>query len=132
MRIMVQEVIKYGAVSACALTIDIIVLFVLVRYFSWWYLAAATISFLVGLLVAYGLSITRVFHYRRLQDPRIEFASFAGIGVVGIAINAPIIYFCVKMLGVHYLIAKCGAAGCTFVWNFFARRYFLFVARYTA
>ena len=62
-----------------------------------------------------------------LSDRRIEFASFAGIGVVGLAINAAVISFGVKILGVHYLIAKCGAAGFTFVWNFAARRQFLFV-----
>jgi len=63
----------------------------------------------VGLLVGYVLSVTLVFKYRRLNDKRIEFASFAGIGkVVGLAINAPSYPFGVKILGVHYLIGKCG------------------------
>jgi putative flippase GtrA len=132
MKTVVQEAIRYAAVSACALIIDITVLFILVHYLSWWYVAAATTSFLVGLLVAYVLSVTLVFKYRRLNDQRIEFASFAGIGAVGVAINAAVISFGVKILGVHYLIAKCGAAGFTFVWNFVARRQFLFVQRHTA
>jgi putative flippase GtrA len=80
MKAVVQEAIRYGAVSGCAFIIDITVLFILVRYLSGWYVAAATASFLVG-------------------------------------------------LGVHYLIAKCGAACFTFVWNFLARRHFLFVNR---
>jgi putative flippase GtrA len=131
MKIVVQEAIRYAAVSACALIIDITVLFILVHYLSWWYVAAATTSFLVGLLVGYVLSVTLVFKYRRLNDRRIEFASFASIGVVGLAINATVIFFGVKVLGVHYLFAKCGAAGFTFVWNFVARRQFLFVRRHT-
>ena len=53
MKTVVQEAIRYAAVSACALIIDITVLFILVHYLSWWYVAAATSSFLVGLLVAY-------------------------------------------------------------------------------
>ena len=131
MKIVVQEAIRYAAVSACALIIDITVLFFLVHYLSWWYVMAATMSFLVGLLVGYVLSITLVFKYRRLEDPRLEFASFVGIGVVGVAINAAVISLGVKTLGLHYLIAKCGAAGFTFVWNFVARRQFLFVQRRT-
>src|SRR6266853_514858 len=131
MKTVVQEAIRYAAVSACALIIDISLLFILVHYLSWWYVAAATTSFLVGLLVGYVLSVTLVFKYRRLNDRRIEFASFASIGVVGLAINAAVIFFGVKVLGVHYLIAKCGAAGFTFVWNFVARRQFLFVRRHT-
>src|SRR5580698_5983720 len=122
MKTVVQEAIGYAGVSACAFIIDIAVLFILVHYLSWWYVAAATVSFLVGLLVTYVLSVTRVFKYRRLKDSRIEFASFAGIGVVGAGINAAGIFLGVKILGVHYLLAKCGAAGFTFVWNFAARR----------
>jgi putative flippase GtrA len=129
MKTVVQEVIRYSAVSACALIIDITVLFILVHYLSWWYVAGATMSFLVGLLFGYVLSITLVFKYRRLQDPRVEFASFVGIGLVGVAINAAVMTLGVTILGVHYLIAKCGAAGFTFVWNFVARRQFLFVQR---
>jgi putative flippase GtrA len=132
MKTFAQEAIRYAAVSAGAFLMDVTVLFVLVHYLSWWYVAAATASFLPGLLVSYVLSVTRVFRYRRLQDPRIEFASFAGIGLVGVGINAAVISFGVKILGVHYLLAKCGAAGFTFVWNFTARRQFLFLRRRTA
>jgi len=129
MKTFFREAIRYAAVSACAFIIDITVLFVLVHYLSWWYVAAATSSFLVGLLIGYVLSVRLVFKYRRLKDPRVEFASFAGIGAVGIAINAAAMTLGVKVFGVHYLIAKCGAAGFTFVWNFVARRQFLFAQR---
>jgi putative flippase GtrA len=132
MKTALREAVRYAAVSACAFFIDITVLFILVHYLSWWYVAAATSSFLVGLLVAYVLSVTLVFKYRRLQDPRIEFASFAGIGAVGVAINAGAITLGVKVFGAHYLIAKCGAAGFTFVWNFVARRQLLFARRRAA
>ena len=131
MKTVILEAIGYAAVSACAFIIDIAVLFVLVHYLAWWVVAAATASFLIGLLVGYLLSVTWVFKFRRLTDRRIEFASFAGIGVVGVAINAAVISFGVKILGVHYLIAKCGAAGFTFVWNFAARRQLLFVRHRT-
>jgi putative flippase GtrA len=132
MKTVIQEALRYGAVSACMLFIDIMILFILVHYFSWWYLAAATTSFLAGLLVGYAISVTLVFKYRRLKDRRLEFASFAGIGTVGVAVNAAAISFGIKYLGLHYLIAKCGAAGFTFVWNFVARRQFLFVQRLSA
>jgi putative flippase GtrA len=132
MKTVLREATRYAAVSACAFVVDITVLFVLVHNLSWWYVAAATSSFLVGLLVAYVPSVTLVFKYRRLQDPRVEFASFAGIGVVGVAINAAVMTLGVKVFGVHYLIAKCGAAVFTFVWNFVARRQVLFARRRAA
>jgi putative flippase GtrA len=132
MKTVAKEALRYAAVSACALTIDITVLFILVHYHRWSYILAATASFLIGLLAAYVLSVTWVFKYRRLEDPRSEFVSFAGIGLVGVTINAAVISFGVKVMGLHYLPATCAAAGFTFVWNFVARRQFLFVRRRTA
>jgi putative flippase GtrA len=132
MKTVAKEAIRYAAVSVCALTIDIAVLFILVHSLRWWYILAATVSFLIGLLAAYLLSVNWVFKYRRIEDPNSEFASFAGIGVVGVAINAAVISFGVNILDMHYLFAKCGAAGFTFVWNFAARRHFLFVRRNAA
>src|SRR5882672_9158132 len=84
MRTVIQEALKYAAVSACAFIVDITILFILVHYFSWPYLGAATASFSVGLLVGYALSVTLVFKYRRLNDQRLEFVSFAAIGAVGV------------------------------------------------
>ncbi len=74
-----------------------------------------------------ALSIALVFKYRRLDTPHLEFAAFAAIGVVGVAINAGAMAAGVNYLGLHFLVAKCGAAGVTFAWNFLARRQMLFV-----
>jgi putative flippase GtrA len=128
-RIFFREAIRYTAASGCALVIDISILWALVRYLSWWYLAAAGASYLAGLIVGYVLSITLVFGHRRLRDSRLEFVSFAAIGAIGLAINVAVIAFLVAQLGLNYLVAKFSAAGFTFVWGFLARRQFLFVPR---
>ena len=129
MTTLAQDALKYIMASGCALFVDFGVLWVLVHYFSWWYLAAATTSFLSGIAVVYVLSVRMVFHHRRLNDRRIEFLSFTAIGGTGLAINAAVIFAAVKYLGVHYLVAKCIAAGFTFAFNFFARRQLLFTCR---
>ena len=132
MKIFIREAFLYTAVSAIGLLVDITILWILVRYFSWGYLWAATTSFVAGLMIGYVLSVTLVFKYRRLKNQRLEFASFAIIGMVGVAINAAAMSVGVKFLGLNYLIAKCGSAGFTFLWNFLARRQFLFVQRRAA
>lgn len=131
MNAVARDGLRYVLASGCALFVDMGVLWVLVQYFSWWYLAAATASFLCGMVVVYLLSITMVFDHRRLSDQRIEFLSFAAIGGVGLAINAGVIFIAVRYVGLHYLVAKCIAAAFTFAFNFFARRQFLFVHRPT-
>jgi len=126
-KILIREALLYAAMSAVLLCVDIALLWILVQYVSWPYLLAATVSFSAGMLVGYFVSITGVFKYRRLKDQPTEFASFAAVGIVGLAINAAAMSFGVGYLGKHYLTAKCGAACLTFVWNFAARRQLLFV-----
>ena len=132
MKILIREALAYAAVSGIALAVDIGILWILVHYFAWLYLPAAAASFSVGLLVGYTLSVTAVFKYRRLKSQPLELVSFTAIGVVGLGINVTGISFGVRYLGAHYLVAKCGAAALTFIWNFTARRQLLFVRRRTA
>lgn len=122
-----KELIGYGAASACALVVDVAVLWALVNFLSWGYLAAATASFLVGAVVAYQLSTMIAFKQHRLASRKAEFATFVAIGGAGLVLNASVIFIGVNLLGLHYLIAKCVAAGFTFTCNFVARRQILFV-----
>jgi hypothetical protein len=61
------------------------------------------VTFSVGILVGYFLSVIEVFNYRRLESQPIEFASFAAVGFVGIPVNRVAMCFCVAYLGNHYL-----------------------------
>jgi putative flippase GtrA len=132
MNTFLREAVGYGAASLCALAVDMAILWTLVHFFSWDYLAAATASFLAGAVVAYLLSVKIAFKEHRLRDRRTEFASFVGIGTIGIAVNAGIMSIAVRYFGLHYIIAKCVAAGFTFTCNFVARRQMLFVRRSVA
>jgi putative flippase GtrA len=129
MKQLLKDLLGYGAASACALIADVAVLWALVHFLSWGYLAAATTSFLVGAVVAYQLSTSIAFKHHRLASRKMEFASFVAIGGVGLLVNAAVIFVGVNFLGLHYLIAKCVAAGFTFTCNFIARRQLLFIPR---
>jgi putative flippase GtrA len=127
MKILFREAFGYAAASGCALIVDMTILWMLVHFLSWNYLAAATTSFLAGAVVAYELSVKLAFKQHRLQDRRAELVSFVAIGATGLAVNAAVIFVMVRYLGLYYLIAKCVAAGFTFMCNFIARRQILFV-----
>ena len=129
MRQFLKELLGYGAASACAFVVDIAILWALVHFLSWGYLPAATTSFLVGAVVAYRLSTMIAFKHHRLTNRKTEFASFVAIGGIGLLVNGAVIFIGVNLLGLHYLIAKCVAAGFTFTCNFIARRQILFVRR---
>ena len=132
MKVIIREAFGYTIASAIAFGVDFAILFVLVHFFRWWYLAAATVSFSAGVGVAYIISVGLVFKERRLQDRRLEFATFTAIGAIGLAINASTMFVAVRYFGLNYLIAKGVAAGFTFLTNFIVRRQFLFAHASTA
>lgn len=129
MKTLVKQAFGYAAASGCALLVDIAVLWGLVHFLAIGYLTAATISFLAGAVVAYQLSVKIAFKRHRLRVRELEFICFVAIGGIGLAVNAIVIFFGVSYLGLHYLAAKCLAAGFTFSCNFILRRQILFSVR---
>jgi putative flippase GtrA len=132
MSVLFKEAAGYAVASACALLLDMTVLLGLVQFAHFGYELAAGISFMCGAVVAYRVSTAIAFRQHRLSDRRAEFASFVAIGVVGLAVNAAVMYAAVTGFALPVMAAKCIAAGCTFTCNFFCRRQLLFVARRVA
>jgi putative flippase GtrA len=123
---LLRQATGYSLASAVALATDVAILITLVEQLHWHYLIAATASFVAGATVAYVLVTRFVFHYRRVRNRRVEFAIFAGLGLIGLVVNGATIYALVEYLALPYLAAKAAAASLTFFTNFIARRWLLF------
>lgn len=123
------ELFGYAVASVVALGVDMGLLKALVSVAGWHYLVAATVSFVVGAIVAYILSVRLAFNTRRVTNRAIEFLYFASLGVVGLGVNAAAISVGVGLVGLALMHAKLVAAVCTFVTNFSLRRVFLFSSR---
>jgi len=120
------EFIRYFAAAAASLAVDVGVLTLLVSCLGWQYLPAAVTSFFAGGVFLYFLSTSFVFQFRRIPNAAVELPVFIGLGLAGLLVNTIVIYVAVEMAHVHYLIAKGGAACCTFATNFVLRRNIMF------
>jgi putative flippase GtrA len=124
-----REALGYLVASGLAFIVDVSLMWSLVHFLAWEYIVAASASFLAGAVVAYVMSLKLAFRQHRLLNRRTEFVSFVGIGVAGLTVNAGVIFAMVRFFGLHFLVAKGVAAGCTLICNFIARRQLLFVRR---
>jgi putative flippase GtrA len=115
-----KDIFKYGFVSVVALAVDVGILYILVEYFKFHYIFAATIAFCFGLAVNYTMGKIFVFKNSKLP-PLQEYISYAVIGVIGLILNDLIIYLLV-WLQVWYLYAKAVSVTVVFFFNFFGRR----------
>ena len=121
-----DEGLRYFAASALAFGIDLAIYSGLIRIAGVHYLFAAPAGFVLGLALIYLLSVRWVFAERRLANPRAEFAVFALIGFVGMAINEAVIYAGVDRFALGYEQAKIPSAAVVFCFNFVSRKLLLF------
>ncbi len=125
-RRLVREVVTYGASAAVALVVDVGLLALFVSVFHVNYLAAVSVSFIAGGVVLYALSVWAVFEHRRVPNHALELSCFVALGVVGLFINAGVVWLAVEQLDLHVMVGKLLATGCTFSVNFMLRRQLLF------
>lgn len=123
------QLFRYGFVGGLAFLVDYGTLVLLTEFAGMHYLLAATISFILGLITNYLLSITWVFSQHKLNNRWVEFLLFAFIGVVGLGLNDAIMFLCTERCGIHYTLSKIIATAIVFFWNFLARKLILFKQR---
>jgi putative flippase GtrA len=128
MRALLEQLVRYGLVSAVALAVDWGLMVALTEKLHVHYLASAAAGFAAGAAVAYTLSVLFVFRERRVADARAEFALFLLIGVVGLAANQALLHVAVEWAGLHYALAKAPVALAVFLLNFGLRKSLLFTA----
>ena len=121
-----HEFVRYFVASAIALAVDVGMLWLLTSVLGVPYLISAAISFALGIVIIYLLSIRWVFDARRMRSAQVEFAAFLAIGIVGLIINEAILYVLTGVFGFFYLASKLASVFVVFTWNFTARKMMLF------
>jgi putative flippase GtrA len=123
---LLRELPAYVGASAVAFAVDFAILAALVNLAGLRVLLAAAISFVAGGVVLYFLSVRFVFRFRRLSNGAVELPLFVVLGLAGLAVNLAVMHVVSELAHIHFLVAKMGAAVCTFGINFALRRALLF------
>lgn len=125
MKELIKQIFKFGIVGVIAFIIDYGVLYVLVEYFSTYYLLASAISFVVSVIFNYLASMKFVFEGREDISKKKEFIVFVVLSIIGLLINQIIMWALVEKLSIFYMFSKVVATGFVMVWNFISRKIFL-------
>ena len=112
-----------GGVSAC---VDIGLFLAFAQGLGLPYLRVAAGSFVIATLVNYVLSVRFVFKSGQRFGRRWEIAMVYLVSGVGLALNQAILYMCVEIVHLGLLLSKLMATGTVFMWNYLARRFFVF------
>jgi putative flippase GtrA len=123
---LILQLFRYCFVGGLAFLVDFGVLFFLTDVFHVYYLISAGISFFMGLIVNYLISIQWVFNQSKIENKLNEFTVFSIIGIIGLGLNEGLIWLLTDICHLHYLISKIITASLVIFWNFFARKIIIF------
>lgn len=121
-----KEFAGYFAVSLAGLAVDAAVLLILVSGCGLPVVYSSVAAFMAGLAVVYLCSVRFVFASRRVEQPIVEFFTFAMLGIAGLLLTMLIMHVGTQQLHLDYRLTKIGAAGASFVCNFALRKLVLF------
>ncbi|MDE6534854.1 MAG: GtrA family protein [Muribaculaceae bacterium] len=121
------QLFRYTFVGGAAFIADYLTLYLLTEFCGVHYLVSASLAFLVGLILNYVISTRWVFNpdpqVKKSQEVKtIEFIGYALVGVIGLGLNALIIWLFTSKLGLYYMLSKLISTAIVFLWNFIGRR----------
>src|SRR4030042_497097 len=124
-RRVVRQFIKFGIVGVSSTIIDWGIFYLLNLVFGIYYLTAKVFSFSVAVINSFIWNRRWTF---RSQNPERskEFTKFLVIALVGLSINALIMYLAVSIFHARKIIGLIFATGIVTFWNFLANKFYTF------
>lgn len=117
------QLLRYAIVGGTAFVADFGSLYLLTEHAGLHYQLSAAVAFVIGLTVNYLMSIRWVFNTQaKGHEALMEFLGFAIIGLIGLALNAFIMFICADVMEIHYLAGKLISTVMVFFWNFIGRK----------
>mgnify|MGYP003311549769 CR=1 FL=1 len=119
------QLFRYGFVAVGAFAVDYGVYFLLSYIMGVQYLVAALAGFLMGTATNYLISKYLVFQGEpksRTFEVLLVFL-ISGVGLLWLELG---LYALTEIYGIHYLLSKLIMTGVVFLWNFFARKLFMY------
>ena len=124
---LVLQAVRYGAAAFLVFLADYLTLWLLTSCCPGvHYLLAAVAAFIIGLAVNYIIGVTFVFRRSEERSRTLELGGFVLISLVALGVNELVLWCATDLLGVPLMFSKLFSGALTFLWNFFARRLFLY------
>lgn len=121
-----MKLVKYFFVGGTAAVLDISIFFVFVQKLGYNYLVIAPIGFTLATLLNYYLSIQIVFQKGIRFSPKAELLAVFVVSLIALAINQICLFISIDIFHLNKMVAKIGATGVVFFWNYFLRNNYVF------
>lgn len=121
-----NQFLRYFCVGGISALVDWGLFYALHLMVGLHYIAAASGSFVVSVIVNFFLGREFVFKNQCKFNASIEALSIVAMNTTGLLFDLLIMSLAIKLVHVHPVAAKIGATGLVFIWNFSIRRWWLY------
>ena len=122
---LIRQFAKFGVVGVVATAIDFAVMVALTELAGVPPVVSSSVSFVVSLLFNYAASMRFVFERRDDLSRTAELAIFCLLSLVGLGINAALMWLGTELAQLNYVLVKVGATSVVMLWNFLSRKCWL-------
>lgn len=119
-----MKIIKYFFVGLIAAIVNIGMLYILTDIVGIYYIFSNVLSFILGILINYILSVKFVFDNSNIKNKKIELLVYFIIGLLGLLLDTLIIYLLVAKLNIYHMFSKFISTIIVFFWNYGIRNLF--------
>jgi len=127
----IRQFISYFAVGGVSAIVEWAVFYLLVSFFNMAYLPATVLAFVFSTATNWFLGRTFTFKGSNLGNKKAkEIVQVFGVSAIGLLGNLALMYLFVSILGMNTDLlktaAKILATGIIFIWNFLARKLWIY------
>lgn len=119
-------ILRYFICGITAAATNIILLYIFTDIFGIWYLYSSVLSFLLALVVSFVLQKFVVFKDTETVGVRAQFSKFLIVAVLGVLTNTSLVFVCVDIFGIWYILSQIIAGVFVMVQNFLLYKLFIF------
>ena len=122
---LIMQILKFSVVGITAFLIDYVLLFVFTEFVGFDYTISNILSYTIGTVYNYVLSVRWVFTVRSRHSQKIIFIVFVVLSLIGLGLNQLLLVGLVELAGWGYMLAKLIASIIVSIYNYITRKIYL-------
>jgi len=122
---LIVQMLKFSVVGITAFLIDYVLLWVFTEFVGFDYTVSNILSYTIGTIYNYVLSVRWVFSVRSKHSQRVIFIVFVVLSLIGLGLNQLLLVVLVELGGWGYMLAKLIASIIVSIYNYVTRKIYL-------
>lgn len=122
---LIVQMLKFSVVGITAFLIDYVLLWVFTEFVGFDYTVSNILSYTIGTIYNYVLSVRWVFSVRSKHSQRVIFIVFVVLSLIGLGLNQLLLVVLVELGGWGYMLAKLVASIIVSIYNYVTRKIYL-------